>query len=445
MTHDSAAVPPVEQFLAALRARDVERVRALLTTHAAVRAAVNAPLASFDGRPLSMVKTTLPLVDLLLEYGANLNLKSAWWAGGFGLLEYDITPAQAAPLIERGAIVDVWAAAHLGMLERLRALVDGDATLVDARGGDGRTPLHCARTVAVATYLLEHGAAIDARDVDHESTPAQHLAREAPDVARLLIDRGAWFDIFLAVALRDPALVERCLRDDPESLDHRTWHGKYVVAHDGRRAATQAEIGDRRGDIYRWVFGHNVSALDVALHLGFDDIADLLRRRATPAQQLLSLVARADGAAARALVAAHPGVVAALSTEQMRLLADRAHADDTAAVALMLDLGFDPHATGPEDAEAIRWAAFHGNAALVRRLLQHDPPIGVRDSKFHSTLLGWCLYGSREGWRCTAGDFAATVQLLLEAGERPDATMVATGREDVDAVLRAWAQRHSRS
>ena len=288
-------------------------MRELLAEHAEVRAAVNEPIGPFDGRPVSMVKKNLPLLDVLLKYGADLNLKSRWWAGGFGILEYDCTPEEAAPLIERGAVVDVWAAAHLGMFDRLRALVDADPSLVHARGGDGKTPLHCARTVEIARYLLDRGAAIDARDVDHESTPAQYLVREAPDVARLLVDRGAWFDIFIAVGLRDPALVERCLRDDPEALDHRTWHGKYVVAHDGTRPATREAIGDRRGDIYRWVFGHNTSALDAALDLGFDDIAALLRRHASPAQQLLAAAGEADRAAAEAVAAAHPGVVAGLS------------------------------------------------------------------------------------------------------------------------------------
>ena len=67
-----------------------------------------------------------------------------------------------------------------------------------------KTALHCARTVEIAGHLLDHGADIDARDVDHESTAAQVLVRDAPEVVRLLVDRGAWFDIFIAVGLRDP-------------------------------------------------------------------------------------------------------------------------------------------------------------------------------------------------------------------------------------------------
>jgi hypothetical protein len=183
---------PVEQFLAALYDGDVERVRGLLEAHEEVRASVNAPICWFDSRPATTAKRNLPLLDVLLEHGADLDLKSGWWAGGFGILEGDLTPDEAAPLIERGAIVDVHGAAHLGMLDRLEELVGRDPSLVHARGGDGKTPLHWASTVEVAGCLLDRGAEIDARDVDHESTPAQYLVRDAPDVARLLVERGAW-------------------------------------------------------------------------------------------------------------------------------------------------------------------------------------------------------------------------------------------------------------
>src|SRR5262249_3928881 len=147
---------------------------------------------------------------------------------------------------------------------RVRELVDADPSQVHARGGDGKTALHCARTVEIAQFLIDRGAEIDARCVDHQSTAAQYLVRDAPDVARLLIARGAWFDIFIAVGLRDAALVEHCLREDPEALDHRIWHGKYRVVAIGDRPATPEELGGHRGDVYRWVFDHNVTAIDVA-------------------------------------------------------------------------------------------------------------------------------------------------------------------------------------
>jgi len=429
------AASHVEQFQRAVCDGDVERVRALLASHAEVRAVVNEPVADFGSRPVAIAKNNLPLIDVLLEHGADLNLKSTWWAGGFGVLD-ECSPGMAGPLIERGAKVDIFAAARLGMFDRVRALVDSDPAVVHARGGDGKTALHCATTVEIARYLLDRGAEIDARDVDHESTPAQYLVRDAPDVTRLLIDGGATVDIFMAVGLRDAGLVELCVRNDPEALDHRTWHGKYSVAHNGSRPATPEEIGGRRGDIYRWVFNHNVSALDVAAQLGYDDITTQLLAHASPVQRFLAACARADRTTADAVLSTNPDLVSHLTPDQQRLIADRAHANDTAAVTVMLDLGFDPHAPGVDDAEAIRWAAFQGNAELTRRLLAHNPPIGVRDRRYNGTLLGWCVYGALHGWRRQTGDFATTARLLLDAGEQVDPSILPTGRADLDAALR---------
>ena len=125
---------------------------------------MNEPISHFNSRPVARATKNLPMLDVLLAYGADLNLKSTWWAGGFGLLEHDIAPEEAAPLIERGAVVDVFAAAHLGMFDRVRELVDREPMLVHARGGDGKTPLHCARPSRSRRYLIEHGAEVDARE-----------------------------------------------------------------------------------------------------------------------------------------------------------------------------------------------------------------------------------------------------------------------------------------
>jgi hypothetical protein len=440
---DSLTKTPVEQFATAVRSGDAESVRDLLERYPEVRASLNAPIGAFGARPVAMAKHHLAVIDVLLAYGADLNLKSEWWAGPFGILEYDLTPEQAAPLIARGAIVDIFAAAHLGMAARVRELVDGDASLVFARGGDGKTALHCARSVEIATYLLDRGAEIDARDVDHESTAAQYLVRDATEVARLLVDRGAWFDIFLAVGLRNASLVARCLCDDPEALDHRVWQGKYTAVHRGR-PSTREEIGEHRGDIYRWVFGHNLSALDAARALGFDDILAVLLQHASPAQRLLAACAAADRPAAQAVVREHADGVSSLTRDQMRIIADKAHANDTAAVTLMLDLGFDASVRGPDEFEAVRWAAFHGNAEMTRRLLAHDPPINVPDVSYGGTMLDNCLYGALHGWSCDSSpcDYPTTVQLLIDAGERVRLEYLPTGLDEVDAVLRAHL--HSR-
>src|SRR5438552_13898189 len=121
------------------------------------------------------------MLDVLLGAGADINARSRWWAGGFGLLDY-ADPELAAYAMKRGAILDAHAAARLGMIDKLRELTTANPALVHARGGDGQTPLHFASTIEVAAYLLDHGADIDARDIDHESTPAQYMVRDRQPV-----------------------------------------------------------------------------------------------------------------------------------------------------------------------------------------------------------------------------------------------------------------------
>jgi hypothetical protein len=79
---------------------------------------------------------------------------------------------------------------------------------------------------------------------------------------------------------------------------------------------------------------------------------------------------------------------------------------------------------------------------MVTRLLQHSPPINVPDPSYGGTILGQCLYGAVHGWHRRTGRFAATAKLLLDAGEVPKADWYPTGRDDVDAVLKTWFDRH---
>src|SRR5580698_4730683 len=112
-------------------------------------------------------------------------------------------------------------AARAGLTDKLEEMLVTDPSLIDAKGMDARTPLHCAGTVAVAALLLDRGARIDAHDEDHDSTPAQWRIGESPHVARFLLERGARADIFLAAAVGDVALAERLVTEDQSCLAHR--------------------------------------------------------------------------------------------------------------------------------------------------------------------------------------------------------------------------------
>jgi ankyrin repeat protein len=103
--------------------------------------------------------------------------ESSWWGGGFHAL-HGATPAVAERLLAAGAIPDACAAAHLDRADLLERMLAEHPARVHERGGDGQMPLHFAsRSRRVVDLLLEAGADIDARDVDHRSTAAEWMIR----------------------------------------------------------------------------------------------------------------------------------------------------------------------------------------------------------------------------------------------------------------------------
>src|SRR5438105_7981044 len=125
---------PSQQFTKAFARDDAVGVRQLLEQHPELKAKINEPLGPFDSQPIVNARSR-QMVDVLLAAGADLNAKSRWWAGGFCLL-HGASPELAAYAIERGAVVDVHAAARLGLMERLREWISRDTGLVHARGAD---------------------------------------------------------------------------------------------------------------------------------------------------------------------------------------------------------------------------------------------------------------------------------------------------------------------
>src|SRR5262245_7042198 len=250
---ESLTKSPAELFKAAIEAGDVDHVRQLLQAHPDLVARINEPMFSFDSPAVHVARTNLELLDLLLAHGADLNTRTSWEKGSFGVLE-QVNPDEAAPLIARGARIDVWAAANLGMMAELVDLIADDPSAVCAKGGDGKRPLHFARTIPIARFLLEHGAEIDRRDDDHDSTPAQHLIGDRPDVAGFLVAHGAKSDLLLAAALGDVALVQRHLDADPGAIGMRVDQGWFSMI----------DTAPNGGHIYQWTLGFHVSAFDVA-------------------------------------------------------------------------------------------------------------------------------------------------------------------------------------
>jgi ankyrin repeat protein len=331
-------------------------------------------------------------------------------------------PKLAAYAIKRGAVVDAHSAARLGMLDKLRELTTADPALVRARGGDGQTPLHFASTIPIAEYLLERGADIDARDVDHESTPAQWMIRERQDVARHLVGRGCKTDILMAAALGDTDLIGKHLDNDPKCIHTRVSNEYFPMIN--------LKAG---GTIYQWTLGWYVSPHDVAKQFGHEDAYRLLIERSPADVKLIAACWSADEPVLKTLLAQNPELVSKLSEAYRRQIAHAARNNNLAAVRIMLAAGLPVDAVGQHKATPLHWSAFHGNADMAREILRYNPPLEKTDADFNSTPLGWAIHGSENGWHRETGDYAATVEALLKAGAKiPEKD---GGTEAVKAVL----------
>jgi ankyrin repeat protein len=330
----------------AIKANDAAGVARALEEHPLLKARIDEPLAggAFGQTALlaAAQQANREMVDVLLRAGANINQKSHWWAGGFHVLDDAWrTPWLASFLIGRGAIPEIHHAVRLGMLEDVRRMLAEDPGLAHARGGDGQTPLHVAQTVTMAEFLLDQGADIDARDIDHESTAAQWMVRDRQEVARALMRRGCVTDILMASALGDLETVTRLLETDPGAIRmavDETWFPK----QDPRAG----------GAIYIWTLGANKTAQIVAREFGHEDVFRALMDRTSDGMQLAVACELGDEALWARLRAARPHLSSTLSAGERRRLPDAAQNNNTAAVRLMLEAGWPVDARGQHHATA---------------------------------------------------------------------------------------------
>jgi hypothetical protein len=122
----------------------------LIESHPGLKSHVDDPLFPFDSPAILFAagRGSRRIVDALLHADANINARSQWWAGGFGVL--DSADAElAAYLIERGAIVNAHSAARLGMFDKLKQLISANPELFTLAAATARyqsLPDYCVST-----------------------------------------------------------------------------------------------------------------------------------------------------------------------------------------------------------------------------------------------------------------------------------------------------------
>lgn len=416
---EAAEADVIAQFKQAVNENDVESASRLLHRHPTLAARINEPWFAFDSPAIvnAAGRGNRRMVDLLLEYGADINAKSSWWAGGFGVLHHGHKDLSRY-LIERGARIDPHAAAALGMLDNLRQMTVEDPNVVNERGPDGQVPLHYAESTGIIDYLLDNGADIDMRDIDHNSTPAQYAVKH-PDKCRHLLARGARTDIFMACQLGDAGLARSVLKDDPHALQAVVGEGDYTS-------------GDSNGGhIYEYLIGKGTRPLFLAERLGHEELTALLLSHSTMEQRFLLACYRADADTVTCLLSEHPDIVQSLQPDEQSLITDAAWEHRTDAVRLMLEVGFDVDASSSHAMTALHRAAIRGDRDIIRLLLTYGASIH-HPNEFGADPLNSCIWGSMH-IRDPQGDYAAAAEALIEAGSRLPAQ--AYGSAAVKAVL----------
>ena len=430
---ESFAADPRLAFAAAIKSHDAANVARVLERFPDFKSRLDEPLANAGFGSLPIVAAAeardRDIVDLLVRSGANIDAVNDWWAGGFGVLDV-AAPDMVEFLLDRGATMTAHAAARLGRLENLERIVSADPSAVHKRGGDGQTPLHFASTVDVARYLVEHRADIDARCVDHESTPAQWMIRDRQDVARFLVSQGCRTDILMCSALGDLERVRAHLDADPASI-HTAVDRAHFPMRDERAGGT----------IYQWSLGAFKTPHLIARELGHEQVFELLMSRSPASLRLTTACELGDDATVDALLRENPGIVAHLTEDERRRAALAAELNDTRAVRTLLRAGWPVDAlTNQNGASALHWAGFHGNVAMVKEILRYHPPLELVEKGFGGTPLTWTSYGSVHGYAKNP-DYPATVNALLDAGAHvPDDLQPS---EEVRAVLEGRRKRRS--
>ncbi len=382
---------------------------------------------------------------------------------------------------------DIHIAAILGDDAAVRRLLELDAANATAKGGprgwDALTHLcfskylrldrtRSDRFVLAATALLDAGASANTGffSDDHQPKPewesvlygAAGVAHH-PEMTRLLLERGA-----------DPNDGEVAYHS-PETLDNRAlkilvesgkltplslvtmlirkfdWHDDNGVAwlldhgadpnlltHWGGRPLHHALSRGNPLAYFELLLDHGAdptlpakdgtTAFAVAGRMARADVLDLFERRGFAVvldgdDAFLSVCARGDEAAATRIVAADPGLVQRLQSQNGGLLVDFAGSGNTSAVRLMLDLGFDigSQRTNPSWSQgetALHVAAWRGHLEMAKLLIERGAPL-ESTHRSGATPLAVALHALVEQSEWTPNEYSIEIAAtLLDAGAR---------------------------
>jgi ankyrin repeat protein len=287
-----------------------------------------------------------------------------------------------------------------------------------ARASDGESLYHASelRDLRCLALLLAHGPA----DQDREWCIVRMIDQDNPEGIRLYLKHGT-----------NPSHLCRAL------FRERSIECLEALIEGG------AEINEVCEDDWLRKRVAGLTPVQIAERSGYDDAVELLleagaKDNREPRDFLIGACARGHRGGVEQLLAAHPKLVASLTPNDHSCLSAFARAGNRAAVELMLDAGFDIEAKADDMVcSGYLYAAMNGDVAMTRLLLERGADLHAVH-KQGGNALGTAIYCAAH-FRNPAGDYAGTVDLLLDAGlkQREDQLPFTLdhGLEDIAEVL----------
>ncbi len=189
------------------------------------------------------------------------------------------------------------------------------------------------------------------------------------------------------------------------------------------------------------------SALRRAVRSGRNDTAARLSGHGAPddstdVDHFLGACVRADRPSAEARLAADRDLLGRLTDDDRAVLVDAAGSNPVAVVTLMVDMGLSPGTRNASGEQSLHVAAYSGNAAVVRFLIDVGADVDARDDNFDATPLAFATVGSRERALGRPADWVDTVRVLLDAVAPPASASGLPGQaarsEEIVGLLRRY-------